>query len=52
MELDYANLIANVGFPIVISLYFMFRMEKTLDKNTQAMEKLTIIIQERRNGKH
>ena len=35
------ELIQTVGFPIVVSLWFMFRMEKVIKTNTEALVKLT-----------
>jgi hypothetical protein len=44
-------LIAQYGFPIVVAVWFMFRLETTLDKNraiisnnTKAVNKLAYII--------
>ncbi len=34
------DLIQSVGFPIFVSLWFMFRMEKVINTNTEAMDKL------------
>jgi hypothetical protein len=31
------KLIAQVGFPITVALWFMFRTEKVIDNNTKAM---------------
>jgi hypothetical protein len=39
---NYAQLIANVGFPIVISLYVLMRLEKTLKENTKVIRELCI----------
>lgn len=40
-----SNLIANLGFPIFISLYLLHRMEKKLDDMIEAVEHLTLSIQ-------
>lgn len=37
---SYIHLISNTGFPIVISMYLLNRMEKKLDKLVDAIEKL------------
>lgn len=37
---SYIDLISNTGFPIVISMYLLNRMEKKLDKLVDAIEKL------------
>lgn len=42
--MDYANLISNVGFPIAMCCYFMFRFEKVLANNTKATNELKIAI--------
>ena len=34
------NLISQVGFPIVICCWFMFRTEKVINTNTQALNKI------------
>ncbi len=44
---ELVELINNVGFPIVITLYFMFRMEKTLQANTEILKELKLIIYDR-----
>ncbi|MGP6139403.1 MULTISPECIES: YvrJ family protein [unclassified Jeotgalibaca] len=38
--LSYIEVISNTGFPIVISMYLLNRMEKKLDTLVQAIEKL------------
>jgi hypothetical protein len=35
-------LISNVGFPIVISLYVLMRLEKTLERNTSVIHELSL----------
>ena len=37
---EWITLISQVGFPIAITLWFMFRMEKVINRNTDALEKL------------
>lgn len=37
---DFLNIIQNVGFPIAVTLWFMFRTEKVIQANTQAMYKV------------
>lgn len=34
---ELISLISSLGFPIVVSLWFMFRTEKVISANTQAM---------------
>ncbi|MGL4656440.1 MAG: YvrJ family protein [Sarcina sp.] len=38
------NLIANVGFPIAITMYLLMRIEVKLDKLTASIEKLTNVL--------
>ena len=41
MEINViVDLIKNLGFPIFVCLYFMFRFEKILKKNTEALDAL------------
>ncbi|APZ48353.1 hypothetical protein BW721_00860 [Jeotgalibaca sp. PTS2502] len=37
---QYMELISNTGFPIVVSLYLLSRMEKKLDSLVNAIDKL------------
>jgi len=37
---EYLNLISNFGFPIFVCFYFMFRFEKILKANTEALRGL------------
>jgi len=48
MEYDIVGLIQNVGFPIVVCLYFMLRFEKILKSNTEA---LNAILEKLKGGK-
>ena len=41
---DFINLIGNIGFPAVISLYVLVRLEKQLINLTTSINKLNIII--------
>lgn len=41
---DFINLIGNIGFPAVISLYVLVRLEKQLINLTASINKLNIII--------
>lgn len=40
--LDWIDLISNVGFPIVIALYVLVRLEATLNRNTAAINALLL----------
>jgi len=48
METEIVNLISQVGFPIFVALYFMFRLETAVKKNTEVLTDLKTIIKERR----
>ena len=41
---EWINLISNVGFPITIALYVLFRLEKTVQENTRAIREMIIIL--------
>ena len=38
--IDWTTVISNVGFPIAVTLWFMFRVEKIINKNTEAIREL------------
>lgn len=38
--MEYTDLITSVGFPIFVCLWFMFRTEKVIKANTEALIKL------------
>ena len=42
------TLISNVGFPIVVTLFFMFRIEKVLKEHNDILKELSIIIKGKR----
>jgi len=44
-ELSIIELISNVGFPIVITLYLIIRFEKIILNNTIAINNLISLIQ-------
>jgi len=39
---EYLNIISNFGFPIFVCLYFMFRFEKILKTNTEALRAILV----------
>jgi len=39
--MEITSLISSLGFPIAVCLWFMFRMEKVLNNNTEAVVNLT-----------
>ena len=46
MEADFLTIIGNYGFPIFVTLWFMFRTEKIINRNSEAIEKLSDIVSE------
>lgn len=42
---EWIGLISNVGFPIAITLWFMYRMEKVINKNTESIIKNSEVIE-------
>ena len=40
----FVNMICSVGFPIAVAAYLLVVMRKSLDKLTQSIEKLIIVI--------
>lgn len=43
---DLISLIAQYGFPVFVSVWFMYRLEKKLEENTKAFNELTTVIKE------
>ena len=37
LEITLTDLISNVGFPIAITCYFIFKVEKVIVNNTKAL---------------
>jgi len=35
------QIISNVGFPVVVALYLLIRVDKTIEKSTEALTELT-----------
>lgn len=44
---NLANLIGSVGFPIVIAGYLIMRLDQTLDKQSDVLTRLAIMLDER-----
>jgi hypothetical protein len=44
IEENILSLIGNYGFPIVITLWFMLRTEKIINRNTEAIEKMSDMV--------
>jgi hypothetical protein len=38
-------IIRDLGFPIFVTLWFMYRTEKVINRNTDSIEKLTLMIE-------
>jgi hypothetical protein len=41
------SILQNFGFPIAVCLWFMLRTEKIINKNTDAVNSLTLILKKR-----
>ena len=41
---DYLRYLSEFGFPVFVCLYFMFRFEKILKSNTDAIKEMIILI--------
>jgi len=42
--MDYVTLISQVGFPIAVTSYLLFRFEKIIQANTEATQALNQIV--------
>ena len=54
--IDWINLLQSLGFPVFVTLWFMFRLEKILNQVTLSMNSLRVMIETncdviRRNNK-
>ncbi|MGC8871034.1 MAG: YvrJ family protein [Brevinematia bacterium] len=38
---EIVQIISNVGFPVVVALYLLVRVDKTIEKSTEALTELT-----------
>ena len=45
---EVANLISNLGFPILLVIYLFTRFEKRLTEVTELIERLEILIKEKK----
>ena len=41
-NMDWVNMIGQVGFPILVTLYLLHRMEKKLDQLSQSIQDLAM----------
>jgi len=44
MEMDWMTLISNVGFPIVVAMFVLYKLDDTLQKNTEALNGIKEVI--------
>ena len=44
IEEELVNLIANVGFPIAITLYLLISRDKVIKENTAALKELIFVV--------
>lgn len=44
IESEIFSLIGNVGFPIAITIFILVKLDKTLQKNTDAIHDLTVCL--------
>jgi len=40
MVVDLIDVISNVGFPIAMCIYFVVKVEKSINNNTQALQEV------------
>jgi hypothetical protein len=45
IESELTQVLANYGFPVVITMWFMFRTEKVISRNTEAFEKINGVLE-------
>lgn len=45
---EYIQLISNVGFPIAMTFYLIFKFEKTLKANTDSITELTKYLRDKK----
>ncbi|MGC8982002.1 MAG: YvrJ family protein [Minisyncoccia bacterium] len=38
---DIVQIVSNVGFPVLVALYLLVRVDKTIEKSTEALTELT-----------
>jgi len=48
LNFDLTSMIANVGFPIVITIYLLTKFEKAIRENTTATKALIIYLKNRK----
>lgn len=45
MESELIQIIGQFGFPIALSIYLLITRDKTISSNTEAINKLTLILE-------
>jgi len=40
MAVDLVDIISNVGFPIAMCIYFVVKVERAINNNTQALQEV------------
>lgn len=45
VETEIFSVLANYGFPVFITVWFMFRTEKIINKNTEAIINLAKLVE-------
>lgn len=50
METNLLDLVANMGFPCMVTMYLLVRIESKFDKLSECMNELTISIRENNRG--
>jgi len=48
MEEQLISLVTQVGFPIVVCLWFMFKTEKVIKANTEVLSQILLLISKRK----
>lgn len=41
---DWVGVVAPLGFPIVVAFYFMFRMERVLDRMVEVLTAIQVVL--------
>lgn len=47
IESEVIALVSNVGFPIAVTLWFMFRTERVINANTDATRRMIELIEKK-----
>jgi|TARA_Y100000296_G_scaffold17864_2_gene21125 hypothetical protein len=49
--IEYYDILNNVAFPVVVALYFMFKVEKSIKNNTEALTQVREVMKDVRRNK-